>query len=178
MSRRIALISGVTGQDGSYLAADLLSRGWDVHGLVRPCTEPSPSLKGLTGLTIHTCDLSEGALQNLIRVCRPEQVFHLAGFSSVWKSWEEPVLTTEINASVTARILEACLQLQDSTGQEVSVVNASSAEIYAGSAIWPQNEETAISPISPYGVSKALPTPGPGLSKSWAQGIQCHPLQP
>ena len=83
-------------------------------------------------------------------------MFHLAGVSSVATSWQEPVSTTRVNALSITAVLDGCRRFQDSTGKTVSLVNASSGEIFAGSPQSPQNEATPISPTSPYGASKAL----------------------
>ncbi|NIL82642.1 GDP-mannose 4,6-dehydratase [Rhodococcoides kroppenstedtii] len=153
----VALITGVAGQDGTYLSELLISRGWQVHGVAR--TDPSTTDAGqyLTGVTVHIQDIANtDATVDLIDRIEPDHVFHLAGISSVWKSWQDPVLTTRVNGLSVVGVLDGCLTLQDRVGKRVTVVNASSAEIFAGSGISPQDENTAIVPTSPYGASKAF----------------------
>ncbi|MGK2853679.1 MAG: GDP-mannose 4,6-dehydratase [Microbacteriaceae bacterium] len=150
-----ALITGVTGQDGYYLSRLLVESGVAVHGVVGP--NENPETVGLPGVTAHAADLTDaGEVCELVDRVSPDYVFHLAGVSSVARSWQEPVLTTEVNAVSTTAVLDACLRLQDSAGRRVAVVNASSGEIFAGAAEARQNEHTPVRPTSPYGVSKAL----------------------
>ena len=156
-ARPVALITGVAGQDGTYLSELLISRGWQVHGVAR--TDPSTTDTGqyLTGVTVHIQDIANtDATVDLIDRIEPDHVFHLAGISSVWKSWQDPVLTTRVNGLSVVGVLEGCLRLQDRVGKQVTVVNASSAEIFAGSGVSPQNEDTPVAPTSPYGASKAF----------------------
>ncbi|MDI9894193.1 GDP-mannose 4,6-dehydratase [Rhodococcus sp. IEGM 1381] len=149
-----ALITGVAGQDGSYLCELLLERGWSVHGVSKPGT-PSESADPL--VERHDIDLTEpGAATVLIRDTSPDYVFHLAGISSVWRSWNDPVLTAAVNGISATALLDACFSHQEASGKRVMVVNASSAEIFAGSGVTLQNEGTRIAPTSPYGASKAL----------------------
>ncbi|GGF28582.1 GDP-mannose 4,6-dehydratase [Williamsia phyllosphaerae] len=150
-----ALISGVTGQDGHYLAARLIEAGITVHGVVGPSRSvESVSAPGFVG---HELDLTDAAqVRALVADVAPQHVFHLAGLSSVGRSWTDPVATVDVNAVSVTAVLDACLQFQDETGDPISVVNASSAEVFAGSSESPQDESTAIAPTSPYGVSKAL----------------------
>lgn len=152
--RPTALITGVAGQDGGYLAELLLERGWALHGVAKPGGHDG-SVDG--HVQQHGVDISEpGVAQVLIREIEPDYVFHLAGISSVWRSWCDPVLTTQVNGLSAAALLDACFIQQEASGKRIVVVNASSAEIFAGSGVSLQNEETQIAPTSPYGVSKAL----------------------
>lgn len=149
-----ALITGVAGQDGSYLCELLLERGWSVHGVSKPGTvgESADPL-----VERHDVDLTEpGAATALIRDTSPDYVFHLAGISSVWRSWNDPVLTAAVNGISATALLDACFTHQEASGKRVMVVNASSAEIFAGSGVTLQSEDTRIAPTSPYGASKAL----------------------
>ena len=153
----VALITGVAGQDGTYLSELLVAKGWRVHGVAR--TDPSETDAGqyLSGVTVHLQDIADtDATADLISQVEPDHVFHLAGISSVWKSWQDPVLTTRVNGLSVVGVLEGCVRLQDRVGKQVTVVNASSAEIFAGSGVSPQNEDTPIAPTSPYGASKAF----------------------
>jgi GDPmannose 4,6-dehydratase len=148
------LVTGITGQDGGYLAERLVERGDEVHGLVRP-GEAVPSWLSVLGdaVVLHVGELD--ALAGLVVAVAPDAVVHLAGLSSVALSWAEPVLTAEVNALSSARLLEACWQVQERTGRPVKVVQASSAEIFAGTEQVPQREDTPLAPRSPYGASKA-----------------------
>lgn len=150
--RPTALVTGVAGQDGSYLAEALVGLGWSVHGVAKP-----GSNEVVDNVTMHPTDLGEtGAATQLIGITDPDYVFHLAGISSVWQSWNDPVLTTRVNGVSAASLLDACYLHQEASGKRVMVINASSAEIFAGSGVALQNEDTPIAPTSPYGASKAL----------------------
>lgn len=152
VSRPTALVTGVAGQDGSYLAESLVDMGWAVHGVAKPGSTDS-----VENVTMHGVDLGEpGAAHALIGTTDPDYVFHLAGISSVWRSWNDPVLTTRVNGVSAASLLDACYTHQEASGKRVMVINASSAEIFAGSGVALQNEDTPIAPTSPYGASKAL----------------------
>ena len=149
-----ALVTGITGQDGGYLAEQLLADGTVVHGLVRRGEFVPPHL---AGCTLHEVDvLDGGALTAAVRDVAPDEVYNLVGLSSVAYSWQEPVLAAELNGVVVARLLAALWDLQESTGRAARVVQASSAEIFAGAVTAPQDESTPISPRSPYGASKAF----------------------
>jgi GDPmannose 4,6-dehydratase len=134
----VALITGVTGQDGHYLSRLLVDKGFAVHGVRKP-------------------DLLDAAsLARVIDETEPDVVFHLAAISSVAASWDDPTATTAVNALPTTALLDGCLRTQDRTGRKITVVNASSCEIFAGAEDSPQTELTALQPISPYGTSKAF----------------------
>jgi GDPmannose 4,6-dehydratase len=175
MSTATAVVTGITGQDGSYLAELLLQEGVAVHGVVRPgvrgVVRAGARIHAQTGVTMHEAELTTvGPLAAVIDAVEPDMVFHLAGMSSVAASWDDPVNATEVNALSTAVVLDACLRTQDRTGDQIAVVNASSCEIFAGSADTPQTESTPVRPISPYGASKAL---GHNLCQVYrARGLQ------
>ncbi|MBY6361519.1 GDP-mannose 4,6-dehydratase [Rhodococcoides corynebacterioides] len=153
----VALITGVAGQDGTYLSELLVAKGWRVHGVARRDPSETDAGQYLSGVTVHVQDIADtDATANLISRVEPDHVFHLAGISSVWKSWQDPVLTTRVNGLSVVGVLEGCTRLQERVGRQVTVVNASSAEIFAGSGVSPQNEDTPIAPTSPYGASKAF----------------------
>lgn len=150
----VALVTGVTGQDGSYLAERLLTEGVTVHGAVRPGdtggTAPPP------GVHAHPVDLTDRAgLRSLVREVAPDEVYHLAGVSSVAQSWAEPERTAEVTGLAVATLLDAALASQEATGHAVRFVQASSAEIFGTPDRVPQDERTAIRPTNPYGAAKA-----------------------
>jgi len=144
-----ALITGVTGQDGSYLAELLLARGDEVHGVVRDDAEGATP-----GVTMHYLDLSGEGVADLIRELRPDVIYNLAAVSSVFRSWEEPSVTARLNGLLVAELLSVVNELRKS-GHETRFVQASSAEIFGAALESPQNEQTAIRPTSPYGAAKA-----------------------
>ncbi|MCL1900055.1 MAG: GDP-mannose 4,6-dehydratase [Promicromonosporaceae bacterium] len=151
----VALITGVTGQDGSYLAERLLADGVEVHGLVVNEAE-AVALAGTPGLTAHLGDLSnpEGVAR-LVRDVQPDEIYNLGGISSVAFSWAQPVLTGLVSGLGAVGVFEAAHRLQEETGRRVRVVQASSAEIFGTPDRTPQDELTAIRPASPYGAAKA-----------------------
>ncbi|CAM3545441.1 GDP-mannose 4,6-dehydratase [Mycobacterium frederiksbergense] len=150
-----ALITGVTGQDGYYLSRLLVESGLTVHGIVGR-NETAESVE-VEGVNAHAIDLMDAdAVLDLVTEVSPDYVFHLAGVSSVAMSWQMPVYASQVNAVSTAAVLDACLQAQERTRRKINVVNASSAEIFAGSSVQRQNEQTPIRPTSPYGASKAF----------------------
>lgn len=153
---KTALITGVTGQDGGYLAELLMSRGAMVHGVVRPGEGPPEHLRG-PQVQLHVMELhDQEALSALLDRVGADAVFNLAGISSVGRSWAEPVLTGEVNGVFVARLLQLLWERQERTGRQCRFVQASSAEIFAGATSSPQDESTPISPRSPYGASKAF----------------------
>ena len=155
---RTALITGVTGQDGGYLAEQLVAAGVSVHGVLRPGEASREHLRALSpGLELHELELEDQlALGRLLDVVDADAVFNLAGISSVGWSWSEPVLTSEVNGVFVARVLQALWERQERTGTQVRFVQASSAEIFAGATSSPQDETTPVCPGSPYGASKAF----------------------
>ena len=146
-----ALVTGITGQDGGYLTELLLSQGVTVHGITRPGEQPPAHLPA--GVVLHEADLLDGdRLSRLIREIAPDEIYNLAGLSSVAESWEHPVFSARVNGEVVARLLELAWRMPT----PVRFLQASSAEIFAGSGVVPQNEDTPVSPRSPYGASKAF----------------------
>lgn len=153
-----ALVTGVTGQDGSYLAEQLVAEGWLVHGTVR-LGEAVPTYVAALGdaLVLHELDLRDAErLTALLTDAQPDEVYNLAGISSVTQSWQQPVLTAQVNGVAVAGLLEGVRALQEHLGRRVRLLQASSAELFAGSKSAPQDETTAVTPRSPYGASKAL----------------------
>jgi GDPmannose 4,6-dehydratase len=156
-----ALITGVSGQDGSYLAEFLLAKGYDVHGLLRRASSfntgrldsiyRDPHETGVRFL-MHYGDLSDsGSLVNLIRNLEPDEIYHLGAQSHVKVSFEIPEYTADATGMGTIRMLEAVR----ASGVDTRFYQAGSSEMY-GSAPAPQNEDTPFHPRSPYGVAKVF----------------------
>ena len=150
---RRALITGVTGQDGSYLAELLLDKGYQVHGMVRRSSTESFERIAHLGdrISLHQADLlDQVSLVNLLRDVQPAEVYNLAAQSFVPTSWLQPSLTGEFTALGVTRMLEA-LRLVDSG---IRFYQASSSEMFGRVQETPQNEDTPFYPRSPYGVAK------------------------
>ncbi len=154
-----ALITGITGQDGSYLAELLLSKGYEVHGLIRRASTfntkrinhlyVDPHISGAT-LLLHYGDLSDsGQLTNLVYNIQPDEIYHLGAQSHVRVSFEMPEYTGDITALGTTRLLESIRR----SGIKTKFYQASSSEMF-GSAPPPQNEKTVFHPRSPYAAAK------------------------
>ncbi|HWR20590.1 MAG TPA: GDP-mannose 4,6-dehydratase [Verrucomicrobiae bacterium] len=153
MTARRALITGITGQDGSYLAEFLLQRGYTVAGMVRwSSTEPSDRIAHmLHRITLQQADLlDQASLIHLIREVRPHEIYNLASQSFVPTSWEQAVLTAEFTAVGVTRLLEA-VRLVD---PGIRVYQASTSEMFGKAQEVPQHERTPFYPRSPYGVAK------------------------
>jgi len=149
-----ALITGITGQDGSYLAAFLLQQGYEVHGMVRrSSTESFERIGHLAGrIQLHQADLLDQlSIVNLVDKVRPREVYNLAAQSFVPTSWLQPLLTSEFTALGVTRMLEA-VRLVD---PGIRFFQASSSEMFGRVREEPQNEQTPFWPRSPYGVAKA-----------------------
>ena len=150
---RRALITGVTGQDGSYLAELLLDKGYEVVGVVRRTSHDSYERIGhlLGRLQIVPADLlDQHSLTSVIRDARPHEVYNLAAQSFVPTSWSQPVLTGEFTALGVTRLLEAVRLAHP----EARVYQASSSEMFGKAVETPQRESTPFHPRSPYGVAK------------------------
>ena len=148
-----ALITGIGGQDGSYLAELLLDKGYEVHGLIRgSTTEEIPRLRPVRErLTLHSGDLlDQRSLENVLRASEPGEIYHLAGTSFVAESWTQPVLTAEFTAVGAARMLEAMRQVTP----DARFYQASSSEMFGKPEEIPQTETTPFRPRSPYGTAK------------------------
>jgi GDPmannose 4,6-dehydratase len=148
------LITGVTGQDGSYLAELLLEKGYDVHGIVRrSSTENFERISHLEGkIKLHQADLSDlSSLTEVVKEVRPSEVYNLAAQSFVPTSWKQPLLTTDLTATGVTRVLEA-IRLVDPKG--IRFYQASSSEMFGKVLETPQSETTPFYPRSPYGVAK------------------------
>jgi GDPmannose 4,6-dehydratase len=148
-----ALITGITGQDGSYLAELLLDKGYEVHGMVRrSSTEAFDRLMHIRDrISLHTGDLlDQPSLVEVLRSCEPHEVYNLAAMSYVAASWNQPVLTAEFTATGVTRLLEA----MRSVVPEARFYQASSSEMFGKVREVPQRETTPFYPRSPYGVAK------------------------
>ena len=148
----VAFVTGILGQDGHYLAHLLEERGFEVHGLVLPGTEGAAP----PGRVHHAVDLSDtGALMRLVGDITPDHVYHLAGISSVARSWDDPVGTMTVNATGSVALLEASRRSAEASGNDLRFVLAASAEIFGQAKTSPQDERTPLAPVNPYGASKA-----------------------
>jgi len=150
---KVALITGITGQDGSYLAELLLDRGYEVHGMVRRSSgENIERIDHLTDkISLHDGDLiDQGSIIRLVRDIQPREVYNLAAQSFVPTSWQEPVLTAESTGLGVARMLEAIRTVDP----QVRFYQASSSEMFGRVQATPQSESTPFWPRSPYSVAK------------------------
>src|SRR6201989_3603102 len=153
MARR-ALITGITGQDGSYLAELLLDKGYEVHAMVRPAsTEKFERIEHLRDrITLHQGDLlDQRSLVDALRAAQPDEVYNLAAMSFVAVSWIQPTLTAEFTGVGVTRMLEATREVCP----DARFYQASSSEMFGKVRQVPQTEETPFYPRSPYGVAKA-----------------------
>src|SRR5712675_2737005 len=154
MSKR-AIITGITGQDGSYLAELLLSKGYEVVGTVRRSSSPNywRIQHLLDRITIKPADLLDQlSIIRVIAEVRPHELYNLAAMSFVPASWDQPMLTGEFNAQGVTRVLEAIRQVDPA----IRLYQASSSEMFGKVRQVPQNELTPFYPRSPYGVSKVF----------------------
>jgi GDPmannose 4,6-dehydratase len=152
-----ALVTGITGQDGGYLAERLLSAGYAVHGVTRPGERLDRLHRRCPGVLLHEADLRDvGALATALSACDADEVYHLGGISSVAMSWREPVLTAEVTGLGSARLLELVWRHEQARGAQVRYLQASSAEIFGDPRVAPQDEDTPVRPTSPYGAAKAF----------------------
>lgn len=149
-----ALITGFTGQMGSYLAEFLLEKGYEVHGMVRRTSNPlDQNVKHLEGrVTIHYGDLSDGgSMHIIIQEVKPDEIYNLAAMSDVRRSFDMPVMTMDVNCGGLLRIIESVRQLH----HECKIYHAGTSEVFGRVQETPQKETTPFYPLSPYAVSKA-----------------------
>ena len=149
-----ALITGITGQDGSYLAELLLDKGYEVHGMVRRSSSDTFGRLDAVRhrITFHTGDLlDQRSLGDVMRASEPDEIYNLAAMSFVGASWNQPVLTSEFTGTGVTRMLEAMRE----TVPDARFYQASSSEMFGRVKQSPQNESTPFYPRSPYGVAKA-----------------------
>jgi GDPmannose 4,6-dehydratase len=154
MAAKRALITGITGQDGSYLADLLLEKGYEVHGMVRRAsTEKFERIEHLRDrIVLHQGDLlDQRSLVDTLRACDPDEIYNLAAMSFVAVSWIQPTLTAEFTGVGVTRMLEAMRE----AAPEARFYQASSSEMFGKVREVPQTEDTPFYPRSPYGVAKA-----------------------
>ncbi|MFZ2112408.1 MAG: GDP-mannose 4,6-dehydratase [Solirubrobacteraceae bacterium] len=153
-NKRSALVTGITGQDGSYLAELLLEHGYDVHGMVRRAsTEKFDRIEHIRDrITLHQGDLlDQRSLVDAMRAAKPAEIYNLAAMSFVAVSWIQPTLTAEFTGTGVTRMLEAMREVCP----EARFYQASSSEMFGKVLEVPQTETTPFYPRSPYGVAKA-----------------------
>ena len=153
MSQKRALITGITGQDGSYLAELLLEKGYEVFGLVRRSSTVNFERIGhlQDKLELISGDLlDQKSLISALQTARPQEVYNLGAQSFIPVSWEQPMLTGEITGLGVTRLLEAIRACDEN----IRFYQASTSELFGNAQETPQNEQTAFYPRSPYGVSK------------------------
>ena len=154
---KIALITGITGQDGSYLAELLLEKGYDVHGTIRRSSvdfrERIAHLEGMPHFHLHYADLGDSmSILGVIGKVRPTEIYNLAAQSHVQVSFDSPEFTADVDAVGVLRILEAVRQL--GLANQCRIYQASTSELYGKVEEVPQNENTPFHPYSPYAVAK------------------------
>lgn len=165
MPRKKALITGITGQDGSYLADFLLSKGYEVHGIVRRASTlnreriqhlHSDPHVAEAKVTLHYGDLADAnTIRRLLYEIQPDEIYNLGAQSHVRVSFDIPEYTANVTGLGTLRMLEAIKDYERDTGKKVRFYQASSSEMF-GAAPPPQSEQTPFYPRSPYGVAKVF----------------------
>lgn len=156
-TKKVALITGVTGQDGSYLAEFLLDKGYEVHGIIRRSSvdyrERIAHIEGKPGFHLHFGDMGDSmSLVKVIGLVRPDEIYNLAAQSHVQVSFDSPEFTADVDATGVLRVLEAVR----ACGLEKTcrIYQASTSELYGKVEEVPQNENTPFHPYSPYAVAK------------------------
>jgi GDPmannose 4,6-dehydratase len=143
-SRRV-LVTGITGQDGYYLAGQLRAEGAAVFGLVRTAAAPVPA-----GVTVIEGDLRDAAsIERAVEIAAPEEIYHLAAATFVAESWRDPAAVREVNVAGTRNLADIV------RGRDIRLCHASSAEIFGAGCESPLDEQSPIAPVTPYGQSKA-----------------------
>ena len=155
--RKVALITGVTGQDGSYLSEFLMSKGYDVHGIIRRSSvdyrERIAHLEGQPNFHLHFADLGDSmSIVKVVDKVKPTEIYNLAAQSHVQVSFDSPEFTADVDATGVLRVLEAvrACHLEDTC----RIYQASTSELYGKVEEVPQNENTPFHPYSPYAVAK------------------------
>lgn len=157
MAKNIALITGVTGQDGSYLSEFLLSKGYEVHGIIRRSSvdyrERIAHLEGTPNFHLHYADLTDSmSLVKLVGKVQPTEIYNLAAQSHVQVSFDAPEFTADVDATGVLRVLEAVRT--NHLEKTCKIYQASTSELYGKVEEVPQNEKTPFHPYSPYAVAK------------------------
>ena len=176
-----ALITGITGQDGSYLAEFLLAKGYEVHGIIRRSSSfnteridhiyQDPHERGAR-LKLHYGDLADGnGLLEVIRKVQPEEVYNLGAQSHVRVSFDQPIYTVDVVATGTMRLLEAVHTFQEITGRTIRYYQASSSEMFGKVQEVPQKETTPFWPRSPYGCAKVF---GHWITVNYRESYNLH----
>lgn len=155
--QNIALITGVTGQDGSYLAELLLEKGYDVHGIIRRSSvdyrERIAHLEGKPHFHLHYADLGDSmSIVGVVSEVRPTEIYNLAAQSHVQVSFDSPEFTADVDAVGVLRIIEAVRKVE--LTHSCKIYQASTSELYGKAEEVPQNENTPFHPFSPYAVAK------------------------
>ena len=161
-----AIITGITGQDGSYLAELLLGKGYEVHGIIRRSSSfnterldhiyQDPHEKGAR-LRLHYGDLNDASgLMDVLRKVQPDEVYNLGAQSHVRVSFDQPVYTVDTDATGTLRLLESLRSFQEISGKSIRFYQASSSEMFGKVQEIPQKETTPFYPRSPYGCAKVF----------------------
>jgi GDPmannose 4,6-dehydratase len=179
--KKIALITGISGQDGSYLADLLLSKGYEVHGLIRRSSSINTDrIDHLINdsnihnkkLFLHYGDLTDySSISNILIKHNPTEVYNLGAQSHVKLSFEMPIFTTNTDAVGTLNMLEAIRQYQDMSGNKVKYYQASSSEMFGKVLEIPQRETTPFYPRSPYGCAKVY---GHYLTRNYRESYNMH----
>ena len=165
-----ALITGISGQDGSYLAELLLSKGYEVYGLTRRLSTPNITniQHILEDITLIDGDLTDcSSLDNAVRTSDPDEVYHLAAQSFVGTSWTQPIMTADVTGLGTLRVLEAIRKFNT----DIKFYNAASSEMFGDVLEVPQNEMTPFNPRSPYGIAKVF---GFQITKNHRESYNMH----
>ena len=176
-----ALITGITGQDGSYLAELLLSKGYEVHGIIRRSSSfntsrldhlyQDPHERGAR-LFLHYGDLADGnGLSKLLADVKPDEVYNLAAQSHVRVSFDQPVFTADVDATGVLKLLEAVRVAQDALGKQIRFYQASSSEMFGKVQEVPQRETTPFWPRSPYGCAKVF---GHWITVNYRESYRMH----
>lgn len=151
------LLTGATGQDGSYLSERLAEREWEIHAVVRSLVGSDGEQPLLPGIHREVADLSRPSeIADVIASLNPDIIVNLAGISSVAESWAHPERVAMVNGVAVGAMLEAAWQISSGRESSVRFVQASSAELFGRTSEDPQTESTSICPASPYGASKAF----------------------
>ncbi|WP_248583331.1 GDP-mannose 4,6-dehydratase [Nocardioides sp. InS609-2] len=151
----LAFVTGIGGQDGSYLAERLLADGVEVHALARASAGPLPHCPA--AVTLHAGDLNDThAVRGLLLELAPDEVYNLAAISSVAQSWQEPEAVRRVNGDAAIELMASSYAVMQAVARPVRFVQASSAEIFGAPTTSPQDEGSPLAPTNPYGEAKAL----------------------